>query len=148
MWSLCSYRCILDGTVEVYHSDARTYYFGIQAFKFTGDFNEVLQNHTAMLKMLLSMNINYNTLKFCWQVYIICSVILCAEESSNSRCAQGCLREPARKRRRDVSKETDRHHIMQGPFHVARQTQHSAAGILVKSSIIMSSNDSASWSLI
>ncbi|XP_077100212.1 uncharacterized protein LOC143751543 [Siphateles boraxobius] len=92
--------CILDGTVEVFHSDARTYDFGIQAFKFTGGYNEV---------------------------YITCSVILCAEGSSSSRCAQGCLGEPPRKRRRDVSKETDRHHITQGPFRVTRQTQHSAA---------------------
>ncbi|ROI79365.1 Oncoprotein-induced transcript 3 protein [Anabarilius grahami] len=92
--------CILDDTVEVYHSDARAYDFGIQAFKFTGGYNEV---------------------------YMTCSVILCAEGSSNSRCAQGCLREPARKRRRDVSKETARHYITQGPFRVARQTQHSAA---------------------
>ncbi|XP_016120048.1 ZP domain-containing protein-like, partial [Sinocyclocheilus grahami] len=92
--------CIMDDTVEVYQSDSRTYDFGIHAFKFTGGYNEV---------------------------YITCSVILCAEGSSNSRCAQGCLREPAHKRRRDVSKETARHYIKQGPFRVVRQTQHSAA---------------------
>ncbi|XP_067291253.1 uncharacterized protein [Pseudorasbora parva] len=90
--------CIMDGTIEVYHSDARKYDFGIQAFKFTGSYNEV---------------------------YITCSVILCAEGSSNSRCAQGCLREPTRKRKRDVSKETASHYITQGPFRVAKQTQHS-----------------------
>ncbi|KAI2649298.1 CUB and zona pellucida-like domain-containing protein 1 [Labeo rohita] len=93
-------ECIMDDTVEVYQSDSRTYDFGIQAFKFTGGYSEV---------------------------YITCSVILCAEGSSNSRCAQGCLRESAHKRRRDVSKETARHYITQGPFRLARQTQHSAA---------------------
>uniref|UniRef100_A0A8C1AC75 ZP domain-containing protein n=1 Tax=Cyprinus carpio carpio TaxID=630221 RepID=A0A8C1AC75_CYPCA len=92
--------CIMDDTVEVYPSDPRTYDFGIHAFKFTGGYNEV---------------------------YITCSVILCAEGNSNSRCAQGCLREPSHKRRRDVSKETARHYIKQGPFRVVRQTQHSAA---------------------
>ncbi|XP_043081520.1 uncharacterized protein LOC122329392 [Puntigrus tetrazona] len=92
--------CIIDGTVQVFQSDSRTYDFGIKAFKFTGGYTEV---------------------------YITCSVILCAEGSSSSRCAQGCLQEPARKRRRDVSKETSRHYITQGPFRVAGQTQHSAA---------------------
>ncbi|KAF4096111.1 uncharacterized protein LOC131532878 [Onychostoma macrolepis] len=92
--------CIMDDTVEVYQSDSRMYDFGIQAFKFTGGYNEV---------------------------YVTCSVILCAEGSSNSRCAQGCLQEHARKHKRDVSKETARHYITQGPFRVARQTQHSAA---------------------
>lgn len=39
----------MDDTVVVYQSDSRTYDFGIKAFKFTGGYNEVLQNHIVML---------------------------------------------------------------------------------------------------
>ncbi|XP_065139838.2 uncharacterized protein [Paramisgurnus dabryanus] len=93
--------CVLDETVKVYPSASMKYDFEIQAFKFTGDFDEV---------------------------YISCSVILCAEGSPNSRCAQGCLRQTSRRRRRDSSQETARHYIIQGPLRVSRETrQHDAA---------------------
>ncbi|XP_052008317.1 uncharacterized protein LOC127661594 [Xyrauchen texanus] len=91
--------CILDETVKVYSSNSTKYDFEIQAFKFTGGFDEV---------------------------YISCSVILCAEGSPNSRCAQGCLQQTSHKRRRDVNQETARHYITQGPLRVLRETQHSA----------------------
>lgn len=94
----------------------------------------ITESHSnAKLNAVWAGTFNCNALKFCWQVFITCSVILCAEGSSNSRCAQGCLQEHARKRRRDVSKETARHYITQGPFRLSRQTQHSAAGMLVTS---------------
>lgn len=46
---MCSYRCVFDDTVNVYSSDIREFKFGIKAFKFTGDYNEV----QAILLMLL-----------------------------------------------------------------------------------------------
>lgn len=55
------------------------------------------------------------------QVYITCSVIMCENTSPYSRCAQGCLDEPIkRRRRRDTSRETDRHYIAQGPFVIVK----------------------------
>ncbi|XP_051512490.1 oncoprotein-induced transcript 3 protein-like [Myxocyprinus asiaticus] len=92
--------CILDDTVKVYSNDSMKYDFEIQAFKFTGGFDEV---------------------------YISCSVILCVEGSPNSRCAQGCLRQTSHKHRRDLNQETARHYITQGPLRVLRQTHNSAA---------------------
>ncbi|KAK7160566.1 hypothetical protein R3I93_008268 [Phoxinus phoxinus] len=92
--------CVMDETVMPYPSDSTKYDFEIQAFKFAGGFDEV---------------------------YISCSVILCAKDSLNSRCALGCLGPAARRRRRDVSQETARHYITQGPLHVAKQTHNSAA---------------------
>ncbi len=82
------------------------------------------------LCLSLAGTFHYNTLKrSCWQVYISCSVILCAKDSLNSRCAQGCLGQAARRRRRDASQETARHYITQGPLRVARQTHN--AGIWI-----------------
>uniref|UniRef100_A0A8C1T6G6 ZP domain-containing protein n=1 Tax=Cyprinus carpio TaxID=7962 RepID=A0A8C1T6G6_CYPCA len=92
--------CVMDETVMVYPSVSTKYDFQIQAFKFTGGFDEV---------------------------YISCSVILCAKDSLNSRCAQGCLGQAARRRRRDVSQETSRHYITQGPLRVARQARNAAS---------------------
>ncbi|XP_061563255.1 uncharacterized protein LOC133418534 [Cololabis saira] len=80
--------CLEDETVQVHSSDPTAFNFEVQAFKFTGDFD---------------------------QVYITCSVILCEPGSPFSRCAQGCLKDPAR-RRRDLNKETGGHFITQGPF--------------------------------
>ncbi|XP_016364702.1 CUB and zona pellucida-like domain-containing protein 1 [Sinocyclocheilus rhinocerous] len=92
--------CVMDDTTMVYPSASTKYDFQLQAFKFTGGFDEV---------------------------YISCSVILCAKDSLNSRCAQGCLGQAARRRRRDVSQETARHYITQGPLRVARQTHNAAS---------------------
>ncbi|XP_056594685.1 uncharacterized protein LOC130413469 [Triplophysa dalaica] len=92
--------CVLDDTVNVFSGDVREFKFGIKAFKFTGDYSEV---------------------------YISCSVILCAEASVNSRCAQGCLEETALRRKRDVTQETATHYITQGPFRVLRHNQHAEA---------------------
>ncbi|CAG5849767.1 unnamed protein product [Menidia menidia] len=50
------------------------------------------------------------------QVYITCSVILCDPESPFSRCAQGCLKDPSCRRRRELSLETGGHSITQGPL--------------------------------
>lgn len=50
------------------------------------------------------------------QVYITCSVILCEPGTPYSRCAQGCLSDPSRRRRKSLVKETFSHSITQGPF--------------------------------
>ncbi|KAG9338041.1 hypothetical protein JZ751_027205 [Albula glossodonta] len=59
--------CTVDDTVVVYAENGPDYKFGMQAFKFIGDFNEV---------------------------FIYCSVILCKSGDPATRCAQGCLNNP------------------------------------------------------
>lgn len=68
-------------------------------------------------KCLLFQSLYSSTL----QVYITCSVILCEPESPFSRCAQGCLKDPSRRRRRGLSGETGRHYITQGPLQFVGQ---------------------------
>ncbi|XP_070821654.1 uncharacterized protein [Chaetodon trifascialis] len=99
-YDLIKNGCLQDETVTVYSSDETTFNFEVQAFKFSGDYN---------------------------QVYITCSVILCEPESPFSRCAQGCQVDAARRRRRSFSRETESHQIIQGPLQFAWQDGHSAA---------------------
>ncbi|XP_031613572.1 deleted in malignant brain tumors 1 protein-like [Oreochromis aureus] len=86
--------CVEDETVTIYPSNQTAFNFGVQAFKFTGNYD---------------------------QVYITCSVILCEPESPFSRCAQGCLKDPSRRRRRGLSRETGSHYITQGPLQFVGQ---------------------------
>lgn len=100
-YSLIENGCIKDETLKVYASrDPTSFNFEVQAFKFTGNFD---------------------------QVYITCSVILCESSSPFSRCAQGCLKEPSRRRRSTLGKETYGHLITQGPLRFVRQTVPEAA---------------------
>ncbi|GAA6222947.1 uncharacterized protein LOC108894180 isoform X2 [Lates japonicus] len=92
--------CLEDETVRVHPSDQTSFNFEVQAFKFTGNYE---------------------------QVYITCSVILCEPDSPFSRCAQGCLRNPSRRSRRGLSRETGSHYITQGPVQFVGQAQPSAA---------------------
>lgn len=92
--------CQEDETVKVYPSDQTIFNFEVQAFKFTGNYD---------------------------QVYITCSVILCESASPFSRCAQGCLKDPSRRRRRDLSTETVSHYITQGPLQFVGQPVPNAA---------------------
>ncbi|XP_029904532.1 uncharacterized protein LOC115357253 [Myripristis murdjan] len=87
--------CLKDETVKVFPSDPMSFQFEVQAFKFTGNFD---------------------------QVYITCSVILCQAGNPVSRCAQGCLQDPARRRRRSQAMETGSHYITQGPLELVRQS--------------------------
>ncbi|XP_029576408.1 uncharacterized protein LOC115166768 isoform X2 [Salmo trutta] len=92
--------CLKDETVKVYPGNLTQFYFEVQAFKFTGSYD---------------------------QVYLTCTVILCEVGNPNSRCGQGCLNTASRRRRRDLPiGETDRHYITQGPFRVVREAQPSA----------------------
>ncbi|XP_022603042.1 uncharacterized protein LOC111223249 isoform X1 [Seriola dumerili] len=81
--------CLEDETVQVHPSNQTSFNFEVQAFKFTGNYD---------------------------QVYITCSVILCKPDSPFSRCAQGCLKNPSRRRRRGLGRETVSHEITQGPL--------------------------------
>ncbi|XP_059202401.1 uncharacterized protein LOC131981894 [Centropristis striata] len=88
-YDLIKNGCLEDETIIVHPSNPTSYKFQVQAFKFTGNFD---------------------------QVYITCSVILCERGSSFSRCAQGCLAPSSRRRKRTLSKETFGHYITQGPL--------------------------------
>ncbi|KAI3377081.1 hypothetical protein L3Q82_000053 [Scortum barcoo] len=88
-YDLIKNGCLKDETIRVYTSDQRSFNFEVQAFKFTGNYE---------------------------QVYITCSVILCEPGSPFSRCARGCLNDPSRRRRRGLSRETVGHYITQGPL--------------------------------
>ncbi|XP_028811534.1 uncharacterized protein LOC114765544 isoform X2 [Denticeps clupeoides] len=82
--------CLLDETMMEHSDNPNKYYFEIEAFRFSGDQN---------------------------QVFISCSVILCAQDEPNSRCSLGCLQSPYR-RKRDVAMETGVHYLTQGPIVV------------------------------
>ncbi|KAM4593529.1 uncharacterized protein PAE49_008123 [Odontesthes bonariensis] len=88
-YDLIKNGCLEDETVKIHPSDQTSFNFEVQAFKFTGNYE---------------------------QVYITCSVILCEPGSPFSRCAQGCLKDPSRRRRRGLSMETGGHYITQGPL--------------------------------
>ncbi|XP_043960303.1 uncharacterized protein LOC122824126 [Gambusia affinis] len=90
-YNLIQNGCVKDETFKIHPSNQTTFNFEIQAFKFNGDYD---------------------------QVYITCNVILCEPGNPFSRCAQGCLSEPSRRRRRDLSMETTGHYITQGPLQV------------------------------
>ncbi|XP_029354288.1 uncharacterized protein LOC115041120 [Echeneis naucrates] len=93
-YDLIKNGCLKDETVKVHPSGQNSFNFEIQAFKFTGP--------------LLN------------QVYITCSVILCEPDNPFSRCAQGCLENPSRRRRRGLGMETVDHYITQGPLQFVR----------------------------
>ncbi|XP_075907223.1 uncharacterized protein LOC142904771 [Nelusetta ayraudi] len=94
-YDLVKNGCLLDETMKVYPANDTTYNFEVQSFKFSGNFD---------------------------QVYISCTVILCDSNSPFSRCAQGCLNSPGRRRRRQVlSTETIRRSITQGPLQFIGQ---------------------------
>ncbi|KAL2088582.1 hypothetical protein ACEWY4_015481 [Coilia grayii] len=94
-YDIISNGCLADDTVKVYPGGSTTFKFEIQAFKFTGQFDEV---------------------------FISCSVILCEASNPNSRCAQGCVKNASRRRKREGNLETASHFLTQGPFRVLRES--------------------------
>ncbi|XP_034716059.1 uncharacterized protein LOC117936763 [Etheostoma cragini] len=92
--------CIKDETLKVHPSNQTAFNFELTAFKFSGNYDEV---------------------------YITCSVILCESGNALSRCAQGCVAQPARRRKRSLHKETVSHSITQGPFRFVEQEVPNAA---------------------
>ncbi|XP_008295628.1 deleted in malignant brain tumors 1 protein-like [Stegastes partitus] len=112
-YDLIKNGCLQDETLKVYSSPQTEFKFHVQAFKFTGNYD---------------------------QVYVTCSVILCEPESPFSRCAQGCVKDPSRRRRRrGLSKETVGHYITQGPLQFVRQEVPSAAED--EPNVVMPKND-------
>ncbi|TNN29322.1 Oncoprotein-induced transcript 3 protein [Liparis tanakae] len=97
-YDLIKNGCQRDETFKIYPSNQMSYNFEVQVFKFSGNLD---------------------------QVYVTCSVILCETESSFSRCSQGCLTDPSR-RKRSVTKETVGHSITQGPLRFVRQAVSNA----------------------
>ncbi|KAJ8251999.1 hypothetical protein COCON_G00213110 [Conger conger] len=87
--------CSLDETLSVSPRGKTEFMFEIETFKFNGDFDEV---------------------------YISCSVIMCEATSSHSRCREGCVTDPIRRRRRDLNVQTHNHIITQGPLRLERQS--------------------------
>ncbi|XP_061078249.1 uncharacterized protein LOC133111714 [Conger conger] len=92
--------CSLDETVVVYPSNPSEFKFGIEAFKFIGQHEEV---------------------------FISCSVILCVAGDPTTRCSQGCINATAapvvhHHHRRAVATESVRHSISQGPLRIKRTT--------------------------
>ncbi|XP_026234946.1 uncharacterized protein LOC113174943 [Anabas testudineus] len=93
-YNLISSGCVQDETLTIYPSNQTTFNFEVETFKFTGNYD---------------------------QVYITCSVILCEPGNPFSRCAQGCVSNPSRRRRRALSRETVAHYITQGPLRLTRK---------------------------
>ncbi|XP_037550938.1 oncoprotein-induced transcript 3 protein-like [Nematolebias whitei] len=101
-YDLIKNGCVKDETMKIHSSDQTSFNFAVQAFKFSGDYD---------------------------QVYVTCSVILCEPGSPFSRCAQGCLSDPSRRRRRGLNKETTGHYITQGPLQFEKETNLSSHSI-------------------
>ncbi|KAM9367046.1 uncharacterized protein ABDE67_006183 [Symphorus nematophorus] len=99
-YDLIKNGCIQDETFKIKTSDPTQFNFEVQAFKFTGNYD---------------------------QVYITCSCILCEPGSPFSRCAQGCLKDASRRRRRGLAKETAGHYVTQGPLLFVGQPVPNAA---------------------
>lgn len=60
-------------------------------------------------------------------MYITCSVMMCDANDPFSRCAQGCLASPSRRRKRGLGLETVRHSIIQGPLQFVKEDAPVAA---------------------
>nr|XP_006003883.2 PREDICTED: deleted in malignant brain tumors 1 protein-like [Latimeria chalumnae] len=96
--------CLEDDTVEIYPSRQTEFRFGMKAFTFIGNFQEV---------------------------YMSCTVILCTSEDTNTRCAQGCTNGTSsghHHHKRSLALETQRHYISQGPLHLAKRSLGSSRG--------------------
>ncbi|KAM4617838.1 uncharacterized protein O3C94_021723 [Discoglossus pictus] len=91
--------CPKDDTFVNYPGSNTTYRFGIEAFSFIGNYEEV---------------------------YVSCTVILCKSGDPNTRCAQGC--DPSsRRRKRSLGSETQQHFISQGPLRLKREASSNRA---------------------
>ncbi|XP_066559040.1 ZP domain-containing protein-like [Amia ocellicauda] len=104
--------CVEDDTVVVYPSSQTQYRFGMEAFAFIGQFSEV---------------------------YISCTVILCQAGNPFTRCAQGCstgVTAGHHRHRRQVSAETGRHFISQGPLRLARSSGSAVSSVNLNLNVV------------
>ncbi|XP_028298570.1 uncharacterized protein LOC114460889 [Gouania willdenowi] len=92
-YSIIENGCVKDPTVQVYHSSKSQCRFGMAAFEFIKDHNEV---------------------------YITCSVLLCKTDVPNTRCSQGCMQPGSHRGRREAASQTNRHLISLGPLCLAK----------------------------
>lgn len=89
--------CLMDETIIISPGQKTEFWFQMQAFKFSGEFEEV---------------------------FMSCNVILCDTESPHSRCAEGCLSESHfRRRREEPSEQTHPHIIVQGPLIIEKASE-------------------------
>ncbi|XP_041075090.1 uncharacterized protein LOC121294936 isoform X2 [Polyodon spathula] len=94
--------CTKDKTTKVYSGSPKEFRFGLQAFSFIGNYE---------------------------QVYISCTVLLCGAGDNKTRCAQGCTDNYNRRKRSMVS-DTQRHFISQGPLRLVENSSGSPGSSL------------------
>ncbi|XP_036390547.1 ZP domain-containing protein-like [Megalops cyprinoides] len=106
--------CTVDETLVVYSNNNTKYRFGMEAFKFIGQYDEV---------------------------YISCSVILCQAGDPYTRCSRGCVNATAspvvhHHRRRSVTSETSRHFISQGPLRLKRSSDSTVSNMALNMNLV------------
>ncbi|XP_041075195.1 ZP domain-containing protein-like [Polyodon spathula] len=100
-YDIISNGCIEDETTVVYLNNQTDFRFGLEAFNFIGNYE---------------------------QVYISCTVILCVAGDPSNRCAQGCTNGTSighHHRKRSLASQSQRHFISQGPLRFARSSSGS-----------------------
>ncbi|KAK9542248.1 hypothetical protein VZT92_000123 [Zoarces viviparus] len=111
-YSIIENGCKVDPTVQIHSpSHPRQFRSSMKAFKFIGMFD---------------------------QVYISCTVLMCAAGEPNTRSSQGCIssKTPAtwphnhQRRKREVAVESARHFVSQGPLHLKRSAESSESSAL------------------
>ncbi|XP_056382551.1 uncharacterized protein LOC130276750 [Hyla sarda] len=94
--------CISDETLVVFSSTRTQYRFGMEAFAFMGNYDEV---------------------------YLSCTVILCKFGAPGTRCIKQCIPKSlgdSNRHRRSVDSESQQHFISQGPLKMKRQSPSNA----------------------
>ncbi|XP_058858124.1 uncharacterized protein LOC131701832 [Acipenser ruthenus] len=100
-YDIISNGCIEDETTVVYLNNQTDFRFGLEAFNFIGNYE---------------------------QVFISCTVILCVAGDPDNRCAQGCTNGTSfghHHRKRSLASQSQRHFISQGPLQFARSSSGS-----------------------
>ncbi|XP_063294515.1 uncharacterized protein LOC134579228 [Pelobates fuscus] len=95
--------CLKDETLKKYTGTNTRSRFGLEAFTFIGNYEEV---------------------------YVSCTVILCKLGDPNTRCARGCVARSSRRRRSLTAEATEslQHFISQGPLRMKRQSLNQDSG--------------------
>ncbi|KAK1159639.1 hypothetical protein AOXY_G21008 [Acipenser oxyrinchus oxyrinchus] len=110
-YDIISNGCTKAQTTKVYSGSLKEFRFGLEAFSFIGDYE---------------------------QVYITCTVLLCGAGDPKTRCAQGCTNSSSSRRRRSLVSETQRRSISQGPLRLARTSSGSPGSNLNRNTQVIS----------
>ncbi|KAK6473025.1 hypothetical protein HHUSO_G27676 [Huso huso] len=110
-YDIISNGCTKAQTTKVYSGSLKEFRFGLEAFSFIGDYE---------------------------QVYITCTVLLCGAGDPKNRCAQGCTNSSSSRRRRSLVSETQRYFISQGPLRLARTSSGSPGSNLNRNTQVIS----------